>query len=126
MNRYPIICALSSGIAALIVLIRSAGADPPSDCVSSFTIREIRMAAAKFDNMDIPVCLTGCLHKTLRSEKYLFLDKSDSIAVEIPVNLQTMPLTSDSTRLTIYGEVDNDLFEGVEIKVKKIWITEQE
>lgn len=126
MKRYSISCALSSGILIFIVMIRSANTAQPSDCVSTFTIGEIRMSAAKFDNMDIPVCLTGYVHTTTQSGKYLFSDKTDSIPVEIPVNLLPMPLLSDSTRLTIYGEVDKDLFEGVEIKVKEIWITERE
>ncbi len=68
---------------------------------------------------DTRVELTGYLVKSLGDEEYLFRDNSGDVKVEIDDDLWHGITVSDSTKVTLIGEVDKDIF-GTEIDVEQI------
>lgn len=85
-----------------------------------FLIKEIRQSAASLDNKDIPVCVVGYLTRHAGGKKHLLSDSTGTISVEIyPFASDTLSI-SDTIKLLVSGEVDNDVLEGIEIKVRDL------
>ncbi len=92
----------------------------PGPTYKTYTVKEIIDNASYLDRTDAIVKVQGYIIKQINSDKYEFRDQTGTIRVEI--DKKRMPNTTfdEKTELILIGEVDKDLFEAVEIEVKKI------
>jgi len=92
----------------------------PGPTDKTYTVKEIIDNASYLDRTDAIVKVQGYIIKQINSDKYEFRDQTGTIRVEI--DKKRMPNTTfdEKTELILIGEVDKDLFEAVEIEVKKI------
>ncbi len=84
--------------------------------VKTFVKTAAEAAKAKDDTR---VELTGYIVKSLGDEKYLFRDDSGEVQVEIDDKLWRGLTASDTTKVTLMGEVDDEWF-GNEVEIKHI------
>lgn len=92
----------------------------PSPADRTYTVKEIKDNASRLDRSDALVKVQGFITKQIDSETYEFKDNTGTIMVEIDrKDLPESPF-DENTELILIGEVDNDLFEPVEIEAKEI------
>lgn len=98
---------------ALPAAAQSADADRP-------VATSIAEAAAMAD--DTPVTVRGEIVEVLRPEHYVLSDDSGRIHVEIDDDLMRPEDVRVGMRLEVYGEVDRDRDEPVEIDAKRVTV----
>lgn len=85
-----------------------------------FSVKEVIDNATRLDRSDALVKVQGYIVKQINDDTYEFKDKTGKVQVEIDrKRLPSRPF-DDKTELILIGEVDNDLFEPVEIEVKEV------
>ncbi|NCU31382.1 MAG: NirD/YgiW/YdeI family stress tolerance protein [Candidatus Moranbacteria bacterium] len=90
----------------------------PTD--KTYTVKEINDNASRLDRSDALVKVQGFIIKQINKDTYEFKDNTGTILVEIDrKRLPDRPF-DENTELILIGEVDNDLFEPVEIEVKEV------
>ncbi len=110
MNKLTGIIALS----CLLAFPTFAGYSGPRAQAPAVTAADALKA-----NDDTRVELTGYIVKSLGDEQYLFRDNSGEAKVEIDDRLWQNIVVSDTTKVILIGEVDDDWF-GNEIEIEQI------
>ena len=88
----------------------------------TYTVKDVLDNASRLDRSDALVKVQGYIVNQINADLYEFKDKTGTIRVEIDrKKLPNRPF-DDKTELIIIGEVDNDIFEPVEIEVEEILI----
>ncbi len=86
----------------------------------TYSVKEVIDNASRLDRSDALVKVQGYIVKQINADTYEFKDKTGIIRVEIDrKQLPNRPF-DDKTELILIGEVDNDVFEPVEIEVKEV------
>lgn len=90
-----------------------------------YTVKEVLDNASKLDRSDAVVKVKGFIIEQINSDTYKFKDNTGVIQVEI--KKKRLPATpfDEKTELILIGEVDNDLFQPVEIEVDEVIIANQ-
>lgn len=85
-----------------------------------FTVKEIRENAARLDRTDALVRIRGFVTGQINKDTFTFKDSTGTIHLEI--SKKHMPATpfDEKTEVIIVGEVDNDMFEEVEVEAELI------
>lgn len=112
-------------MALFIVLISVSGLSygqykGPGATDKIYQVKEIIDNASRLDRSDALVKVQGFIVKQINAEEYEFKDKTGTIKLEIDKERLPNRTFDDKTELIIVGEVDNDIFEPVEIEVKEI------
>ncbi len=92
----------------------------------TLTVSEINKKAAKLDNKDELVEITGHITSQIDSETYWLSDSTGKIKVQIDKNKLPAQPFNETNLITIVGEVDYDLLEGTEIEAKRPVVVNQE
>jgi uncharacterized protein (TIGR00156 family) len=88
--------------------------------VKLYTVKEILANASRLDRTDALVKVQGYIIKQINADTYEFRDQTGTIQVEISKKRLPERPFNEKTELILIGEVDNDLFQPVEIEVKEI------
>ncbi|MGI6319795.1 MAG: YgiW/YdeI family stress tolerance OB fold protein [Bacteroidales bacterium] len=91
----------------------------------TYTVSEIKKNATMLDRTDAIVKVKGNIIQQLNSETYVFMDKTGIIRAKIEKKVLPKVPFDEKTDLILVGEVDNDIFEPVEIEVKEMIILEK-
>lgn len=91
----------------------------------TYTVSEIKKNATMLDRTDAIVKVKGNIIQQLNSETYVFMDKTGIIRAKIKKKVLPKVPFDEKTDLILVGEVDNDIFEPVEIEVKEMIILEK-
>lgn len=86
----------------------------------TYSVKEIIDKASRLDRSDALVKVQGYIVRQINADTYEFKDKTGSLWVTIDRILLPNRPFDDKTELTLIGEVDNDIFEPVEIEVKEV------
>lgn len=84
-----------------------------------YTVKHVKENALKLDRQDAIVALRGNIIQQLDNKTYLFKDSTGTIHLEIKKKYLPDFKFDDKSIVTIYGEVDYDLLEGIEIEVER-------
>ncbi len=87
----------------------------------SQTVQSIKKTGfLSFFNDDKPVVLTGHIIRALGDERYTFHDETGEITLDIDHKIWfDLPAITPQTRITVYGEVDNDFWSS-QVEVDRI------
>lgn len=86
----------------------------------TYSVKEVLDNASRLDRSDALVKIQGYIVKQINADTYEFKDKTGTIQLEIDRQQLPNKPFDDKIELIIIGEVDNDLFEPVEIEVEEI------
>lgn len=86
----------------------------------TYTVKEVLDNASRLDRSDALVKVQGFIVNQINADTYEFKDKTGAIKVEIDRKRLPNKPFDDKTELILIGEVDNDIFEPVEIEVKEV------
>lgn len=90
-----------------------------------YTVKEIKKNATILDRTDAIVKIKGNIIQQLYSETYVFMDKTGVIRAKIENKVLPRVPFDEKTDLILVGEIDNDIFEPIEIEVKEVIILEK-
>ncbi len=94
----------------------------PGAAQKFYTVKEVRSQAMRLDRNDELIKVSGYVVNQLNSDLYQFKDETGSINVEIKKKYMPEVAFDEKTKITIIGEVDYDLLEGIEIEVEEIQV----
>ncbi len=85
-----------------------------------YSVKEIRENASRLDRTDALVRVRGYITGQINKDTFTFKDSSGTMHIEI--SKKHMPATpfDDKTEVIIIGEVDNDMFEEIEVEAEQI------
>lgn len=91
----------------------------------TYTVSEIKKNATMLDRTDAIIKVKGNIIQQLNSETYVFMDKTGVIRAKIEKKALPKVPFDENTDLILVGEIDNDIFEPIEIEVKEVIILEK-
>lgn len=87
---------------------------------SVYTVKVVLDNASRLDKSDAVVKIKGFVTRKVEDGLYWFQDETGKIMMELDREYFPSFGFDDRTPVYIYGEVDYDLLEGVEIEVERI------
>ena len=107
--------------AAIVILSGSAFAQyvgPSSAAAPATTVQQL----LKSGTDDQYATLEGSIVRHIRSDHYVFADKTGEINVEIKRKYMPAAKIDDKTRVSITGKLDKDWNDPIELEVKEVRI----
>jgi uncharacterized protein (TIGR00156 family) len=92
----------------------------PDSSLKTATVKNVQENASQYDKDDTMVQLRGFITEKVSKDMYRFKDSSGTIVVEIDDEDLPAFKFDDKTKVILTAEVDDDLFEDVEVEVEKV------
>jgi len=86
----------------------------------TLSVKELTDQAFRLDKSDAQVSVQGYIVKQVNKDTYLFKDNTGSLNVEISKKHLPNRTFNDKTELKLFGEVDYDFLNGVELEVNEV------
>ncbi len=120
MRIILIICLLMTSVSGF--------SQQASSAIERYTVKEVKAHAFKLDKKDALVEIKGFLHEQKENEEdtFWFSDATGRLLVEFDDDDLPLLIPGKNIAITIIGEVDYDLLEGVEVEVEKWTLQEPE